>query len=784
MNVAQGASERAPPEVKGRLDMIEGFIRVAAVTPGVRVADCAYNAARIEEAARAAASKGARLVVLPELSITGYTCGDLFLQDTLLESAKAALARLVAGSEGHEEVVVVGLPLAQRGKLYNVAAVYADGELLAFVPKTYLPNYGEFYEQRHFAPAPGGLDYVSFAAVAPEEDGEDVEGRGGGIVIPIYDTDDDFYDDDGDDDDDDDESYYEGIPFGTDIIFRCEDAPDFTFAVEICEDLWAPSPPSVRHAERGALIIANLSAGNETIGKASYRRLLTRGQSGRLICGYIYANAGLGESTQDMVFSGHCIIAENGSVIAENPPFGSSRGGIVLSDIDIRGLARDRRYNGSFASVSGPAWSGSFAGEDGSEDEYEEALFSQPELSEDDADDGSGVVIGAVSPDRAGKVILFARPGAERKDILYRRVDPHPFVPQDEAERAERCEEILSMQSSGLAKRLLHTGSKALIVGVSGGLDSTLALLVAVRAARRAGLTSEAVRAVTMPGFGTTDRTKGNAAGLCGALGVPLREIDITEQVKAHLVSIGHDGEARDVTYENAQARVRTLVLMDLANSEGGIVVGTGDLSELALGWTTYNGDHMSMYGVNAGVPKSLVRHIIRYVADSEAEENPELSAALKDVIATPVSPELLPPENGDISQRTEDLIGPYELHDFFLYHLVRWGRRPRVILALAKIAFAEAADDGGSGVGGPGAGEAEDADAHAGQRADQGAGSYSGDEIKKWLKVFLKRFFANQFKRSALPDGPKVGSVTLSPRADWRMPSDASAEEWLRDLE
>jgi NAD+ synthase (glutamine-hydrolysing) len=728
--------------------MVEGFIRVAAVTPGARVADCAYNAARIEEAARAAASKGARLVVLPELSITGYTCGDLFLQDTLLESAKAALARLVAGSEGREEVVVVGLPLAHRGKLYNVAAVYSDGELLAFVPKTHLPNYGEFYEQRHFTPAPIGLEYANFSAALPGV--EDAKEAGGAIVIPIYDADDDFYVDD-DDDMDDDEGYYEDIPFGTDIIFRCEDEPDFAFAVEICEDLWAPSPPSARHAERGAYIIANLSAGNETTGKAPYRRLLTRSQSGRLICGYVYANAGLGESTQDMVFSGHCIIAENGSVIAENPPFGSSRGGIVLSDIDIRGLARDRRYNNSFASARASVEAVRPSGEGGSESEYEEVLFSQPGFSNAG---GDGL------PDGSGKVILFARPGAERKDVLYRRVDPHPFVPQGEAERGQRCEEILSMQASGLVKRLLHTGSKTLVIGVSGGLDSTLALLVAVRAARGAGLGSAAVHAVTMPGFGTTAGTKGNAERLCEALGVALREIDITKQVKAHLESIGHDSKARDVTYENAQARVRTLVLMDLANSESGVVVGTGDLSELALGWTTYNGDHMSMYGVNAGVPKSLVRHIIGYVADIEAEKNPGLSAALRDIIATPVSPELLPPENGDISQRTEDIIGPYELHDFFLYHLVRWGRRPRVILDLARIAFAESGEATGAG------------------------SSYSEDEIKKWLKVFLERFFANQFKRSALPDGPKIGSVTLSPRADWRMPSDASVEGWLEDLE
>jgi NAD+ synthase (glutamine-hydrolysing) len=742
--------------------MIEGFVRVAAVTPEIRVADCSYNAKRIEEAVRAAADKGARIVVLPELSITGYTCGDLFLQDTLLESAKVALSRLVEGSEGREEVVVVGLPFTHKGKLYNTAAVYSDGELLAFVPKTNLPNYGEFYEQRHFTPAFSGLEYADFSVTPTDgasEDDSDEErtgygGKEGVAVIPLNYVDDDFFDDD-DDVDDDEEGFYEDIPFGTDIIFKCEDDADLTFAVEICEDLWAPSPPSVRHAVNGALIIANLSAGNEAIGKASYRRLLARGQSGRLICGYIYANAGIGESTQDMVFSGHCIIAENGGVIAENTPFGSSRGGIVLSDIDVRGLARDRRYNSSFVSDSAPVYPGVDAT---MKREYEEVLFSQPELSEDGSDIGMAV--------STGKVILFAKPDANKKDMLYRRVDPHPFVPHDEAERANRCEEILSMQSSGLAKRLAHTDSKTAIVGVSGGLDSTLALIVAVRALRRIGRDAEDVLAVTMPGFGTSDETKGNAKRLCEALGVSLDEIDITEQVNVHLKSIGHDDDERDVTYENAQARVRTLVLMDLANKEGGIVVGTGDLSELALGWATYNGDHMSMYGVNAGVPKSLVRHIIKYAADTEAENNPDLSAALEDIIATPVSPELLPPEDGKISQRTEDIIGPYELHDFFLYHMVRWGRRPRIILELAAIAFAE--DDGT---------KTPVADAY------HGAGSYSRDEIKQWLEVFLKRFFANQFKRSALPDGPKIGSVTLSPRADWRMPSDAVADEWLKDL-
>jgi NAD+ synthase (glutamine-hydrolysing) len=752
--------------------MIEGFVRVAAVTPEIRVADCAYNADRIEEAVRAAASKGARVVVLPELSITGYTCGDLFLQDTLLEAAKGALARLVERSEGREELVFVGLPLAHKGKLYNVAAVYSDGELYAFIPKTHLPNYGEFYELRHFAPAFGGLEYVDFAAPSASGSGEgdgpgqgygQGDGRKGVPVISIYDADDEFFDDD-DEDDDDDESYYEGVPFGTDIIFKCEEEPELVLAAEICEDLWAPAPPSVRHACNGAVIIANLSAGNEMIGKASYRRLLALGQSGRLICGYIYANAGFGESTQDMVFSGHCVIAENGSMIAENPPFGSSRGGIVLSDIDVRGLAHDRRYNNSFAAAHAAQAAESAGGDPITPREYEEVLFSQEELSEAGAD--------AALPS-PGKVIMFARPDSGKRDVLYRRVDPHPFVPDSEAERAERCEEILAMQSHGLAKRLMHTGAKSAVVGVSGGLDSTLALIVATRALRRAGMGPEAARAVTMPGFGTTGRTKDNAEKLCEALGVPLREIDITGQARAHLESIGHDGETADVTYENAQARIRTLVLMDIANAEGGLVVGTGDLSELALGWATFNGDHMSMYGVNAGVPKSLVRHIIGHVADAEAQRNPALAAALEAIMATPVSPELLPPADGDISQRTEDIIGPYELHDFFLYHLVRWGRRPRVILELAKIAFPEAgSDDAGLEAGGGVA------------ASYHGAGAYAEEEIRKWLRVFLNRFFENQFKRSTMPDGPKVGSVTLSPRGDWRMPSDASAEEWLRDLD
>ncbi|MDR0518865.1 MAG: NAD(+) synthase [Clostridiales Family XIII bacterium] len=746
--------------------MIEGFVRVAAASPEIRVADCACNAARIEEAARAAAGKGARIIVFPELSITGYTCGDLFLQDALLDDAKSALAWLVARSEGREEVVVVGLPLSVGGKLYNVAAVYSDGELHAFVPKTHLPNYSEFYEMRHFSPAPAGMTYCDFDA-SPRLDGYDIgdEEEGGGVgalriresggVLSIIGITDSFADDDDEDDlgmEDDGEPFHGDIPFGTDIVFRCDDEPELSFAVEICEDLWAPAPPSARHAANGAAIIANLSAGNETIGKAGYRRLLVQGQSGRLICGYVYANAGLGESTQDMVFSGHSIIAENGTMLAENPPFGSTRGGIVISDIDVRGLAHDRRQNTSFTSQ----WQGGSGS-----DEYEEVLFSQPELS----------FSGHREIAAGGNIIPFTKNDAERKEQLFRRVDPHPFVPQSESERAERCEEILAMQTSGLAKRLSHTRANTAVIGVSGGLDSTLALIVAVRAAQRAGDGNCSVLAATMPSFGTTDKTNANAKKLCAELGVELREIDITPQVREHLKSIGHSEDERDVTYENAQARVRTLVLMDMANQSGGMVVGTGDLSELALGWATYNGDHMSMYGVNAGVPKSLVRHIIKYVSDSERKTRPALADVLDDIIATPVSPELLPPDGDDIAQKTEDIVGPYELHDFFLYHMIRWGRRPRVIMELAKIAFAETGGGDAPAASGP------DVSYH-------GKGAYADSEIKRWLRVFVSRFFANQFKRSTLPDGPKIGSVALSPRGDWRMPSDASAEAWMRDLE
>jgi NAD+ synthase (glutamine-hydrolysing) len=633
---------------------LEGFVRVAAAAPRVRVADCAHNAGEIRRLMERAARERVSFLCLPELCLTGCTCGDLFRQETLLRAARTALGALVRASAAHNLLVAAGLPLALGDKLYNAAAVFARGRLLGFVPKTHLPNYCEFYELRHFSPAPAGIGTVDF-------DGQ-------------------------------------AVPFGAPLLFACEELPAFRLAVELCEDLWTPSPPSVRHALAGATVLANLSAGDETVGKAAYRRALVAGQSARLICGYVYAGAGRGESTTDTVFSGHQLICENGVTLAEAPPFAD---GWALSEIDLPALLHDRRRMNTFSA---------------------------------DAAAGSYVTV---------SFSLDTSP-----PNLTRAVDPRPFVPADTQERGARCEEILTMQAAGLATRLAHTNARAAVVGVSGGLDSCLALLAATRAA--GSLTPPPdILPVTMPCFGTTARTNQNARRLCASLGLTCREIDISESVRRHLRDIDHPADARDVVYENAQARVRTLVLMDLANQAGGLVVGTGDLSELALGWTTYNGDHMSMYGVNAGVPKTLVRHIVRHVADTCGDAS--LSEVLRDILATPVSPELLPPENGVISQQTEALVGPYDLHDFFLYHTVRWGRAPRDILALAGTAF---------------------------------AGVYTPDEIRAWLRVFLRSFFAQQFKRSCLPDGPKIGSVTLSPRGDWRMPSDAVCAAWLADLE
>ncbi len=631
-----------------------GFIRTAALTPAIRVADTAYNAGEIVKALKKAAAEGVEAACLPELCVTGYTCGDLFLQPTLQEGALAALSLILKETAPLPILFAVGLPLVHGGKLYNCAAVCLGGRVLGVVPKTHIPNYGEFYERRHFAPA-------------PEEES----------TLRLFGS---------------------TVPFGTRLLFCWEEMPEIRLAVEICEDLWAPLPPSTHHAMAGATLIFNLSASDETIGKAEYRRALCAGQSARLLCGYVYADAGSGESTTDMVFAGHDLIAENGALLAETALF---EGGAAVAEIDAQRLCAERLKITSFPAARA--------------DGYTRVAFS---LRPADAP-------------------------------LVRRVCPTPFVPENDAERAKRCGAILTMQAAGLEKRLRHTGVKKVVVGISGGLDSCLALLVAVRAFERLDRPLADIVAVTMPCFGTTQRTRENAERLCAALGVSLRTVDITATVRSNFADIGQEESTHDVSFENTQARVRTLVLMNLANRLGGLVIGTGDLSELALGWATYNGDHMSMYGVNASVPKTLVRHIVASVADGT--ENVLLRDVLRDILATPVSPELLPSENGEISQQTESIVGPYELHDFFLYYAIRWGFSPAKVFYLAKAAF---------------------------------AGAYDDETLRRWLVNFYRRFFAQQFKRSCLPDGPKVGSVTLSPRGDWRMPSDASAALWLAQAE
>ena len=642
--------------------MRDGFIKIAAATPDLHVADCAYNTSEIVKLAKEAAAKGAKLITFPELCLTGYTCGDLFLQETLLEGAMQALETVCRETAELAAVIVVGLPLRVRGKLYNVAAVVNAGDVLAFVPKTHLPNYSEFYEQRHFvsADALGSIESVTLTDTAGE---------------PRY------------------------VPIVTDSIFQCDEQSLFTFGVEICEDLWVPNPPSTTLAQMGAHIIVNLSASDEIIGKAGYRRDLVRQQSGRLLCAYLYADAGFGESTQDLVFAGHDLIAENGTLLAETSPF---EGGRAETELDCQRMESERARNTSF------------------EPSAEGYLTVDFDLSLTETE-------------------------------LSRWVDPTPFIPHDERRRAERCELILKMQADGLAKRLEHAHAKTAVIGISGGLDSCLALLAAVRAMKQLGRPTSDVLAVTMPCFGTTHRTRSNAEILCDELAVSFTEIDIANTVHSHFRDIGQDESVLDVTFENGQARVRTLELMDTANRTGGLVVGTGDLSELALGWATYNGDHMSMYGVNAGVPKTLVRHLVQYEADIAASA--ELRRVLLDILDTPVSPELLPARDGEISQKTEDLVGPYELHDFYLYYVLRFGFGPSKIFRLAKAAFA-------------------------------GRAEYPDEVLYKWLRNFYWRFFAQQFKRSCLPDGPKVGSVTLSPRGDWRMPSDAAAALWLAELE
>lgn len=634
--------------------MDHGFVKVAAVTPKIKVADPAYNREQICKGIDEACEQGAKVIVFPELCLTGYTCGDLFLQRLLLREAKQELLEIVAHTEGEDALVFVGLPIEKDQKLYNVAAVIQDGVLLAFIPKTHLPNYAEFYEMRHFT---------------------------AGNKLPVT-----FLFDDRE------------VPFGTAVLFQVDAVEGLVIACELCEDIWVANPPSTIHALAGANVIVNLSASDEYVGKDTYRNMLITSASARLVAAYVFVSAGEGESTQDLVFGGHNMIAENGVMLTESKRFASQT---IYADIDVYKLRNERRRINSFVT-----------------------------------DEESEYVMIPVQMDTA-----FTN--------LDRTFPKTPFVPADEAMRKKRCEEILSIQSYGLKKRLEHTGCKSAVIGISGGLDSTLALLVTVRAFDMLGIDRKNIITVTMPCFGTTDRTYDNACKLANVLQTTLQEIDMKEAVTIHFRDIEQDINKHDVTYENGQARERTQILMDIANQKGGLVIGTGDMSELALGFATYNGDHMSMYGVNAGVPKTLVRHLVKYYADTCGIE--EFTEILLDVLDTPVSPELLPPVEGVISQKTEDLVGPYELHDFFLYYMLRCGYEPAKIYRIAKTAF---------------------------------MGKYEEEVILHWLKVFYQRFFSQQFKRSCLPDGPKVGSVSLSPRGDLRMPSDACANIWLRELE
>lgn len=637
--------------------MKDGYVRVEVVTPDIKVADCIFNTEQICSRIDKAYDAQVSVIVFPEMCITGYTCNDLFLQDTLLSDAQKSLATITEYTKGKNMLTIVGLPFEYCNKLYNVAAVIKDGVILGLVPKKYIPNYNEFYERRQFTE---GFDKAVKVCVAGQQ------------------------------------TY-----MGSRILFRCSDFEKLVVGVEICEDLWTPLPPSVSHAMNGATLIVNPSASNETVGKEDYRRSLVTGQSARLVCAYAYASSGDGESTQDIVFGGHDIIAENGTLLAETSLFANNS---VINDIDFDRINSERRRMSTFTSAT-------------DNDEY--------------------------------TVVDFSLAGTEYTSLV-RFIDPHPFVPENEATRNKRCEAILSIQAMGLKKRLAHIGCKNVVIGISGGLDSTLALLVAVRAYGLLGLDMSGIHAVTMPGFGTTDRTYDNAVKMIKSLGCTFHEISIRESVTRHFEDIGHDINVHDVTYENGQARERTQILMDIANKVNGIVIGTGDMSELALGWATYNGDHMSMYGVNASVPKTLVRHLVRYYAEVLADST--LAKVLYDVLDTPVSPELLPPdENGQIEQKTEDLVGPYELHDFFMYYILRFGIHPAKLYRIACAAF----------------------------RPD-----YSEETILKWLKTFYRRFFAQHFKRSCLPDGPKVGTVAVSPRGDLRMPSDACARIWLKELD
>ncbi len=634
--------------------MKDGFIKAACAAFDVKVADTEHNADEIIKISKQAHKNGAKLIVFPELSLTAYTCSDLFLQKPLLDGAVRGLLRIAEETADTDIIIIAGLPLMIDGSLYNCAAVVNRGEIKGIVPKMNIPNYGEFYEARHFCEGFDGVKTVNI--------GKNI------------------------------------VPAGSKLLFRAKKMPDFIIGIEICEDLWTVNPPSNAHALAGATVIANLSASDELIAKEEYRNMLIKSQSARLFCAYLYSDAGYGESTTDMVFAGDNIIAENGTVIARSKRFSNE---CVYGEVDLERLVSERRRTTTYKTFGA-----------------ESCTYIDVDVDICETE-------------------------------LTRRVDSSPFVPKNEEMREKRSEEILTIQSMGLKKRIEHTRARTAVIGISGGLDSTLALLVAARAFDSLGRSRSDIIAVTMPCFGTTGRTYNNAVSFAKALGVELREINIESAVRGHFDDIGHDGKTLDVTYENSQARERTQILMDIANMSGGMVIGTGDLSELALGWATYNGDHMSMYAVNAGVPKTLIRYLVDY--EAKRTEDRLLRETLEDILATPVSPELLPPSDGEISQKTEHIVGPYELHDFFLYYMLRFGFSPSKILRLAVNAF---------------------------------EGVYEREFILGWLKVFYRRFFAQQFKRSCLPDGPKVGSVALSPRGDWRMPSDASVRLWTDELE
>lgn len=633
--------------------MKDGFIKIAAATTSIRVADTIFNAQMIISSAEEAAENGAKVIVFPELCLTGYTANDLFFQRPLLDGVKSALSEILNKTAHLDALMFVGAPLEYKNSLYNCAVAIKGGKILGVVTKTHIPNYSEYYELRHFAPSPKEVESVKLLGFT--------------------------------------------VPFGSNILFECENFPSLTVAAEICEDLWVPLPPSTIHSLAGATLIANLSGGDELAGKSQYREELVKNQSARLISAYAYASAGEGESTTDMVFAGHNMIAENGSLLASSERF---KNGICYAVIDTQRLLQERKKNTSYKNEAF---------------NHVTVSFSFDEISE---------------------------------TKLERFFDPRPFVPSSKEDRMARCEEIFTIQAMGLKKRLVHTNAQSAVIGLSGGLDSTLALLVTVKAFDLAQLDRKKIIAVTMPCFGTTRRTHDNAELLASEMGVSFREANIEKAVLQHFEDIGQDKNTHDVTYENCQARERTQVLMDIANKSGGLVIGTGDLSEFAMGWATYNGDHMSMYAVNSSIPKTLVRHLVSYYSDISPMT---LSKCLEDILSTPVSPELLPPKDGVISQNTEDIIGPYELHDFFLYYFLRFGFSPRKIFRIAAHAF---------------------------------EGEYDKATILKWLKLFLRRFFNAQFKRSCIPDGPKVGSVAISPRGDWRMPSDASFSVWQKELD